>query len=170
MSDALQDAVVAKQAALRASPEHAQATFHSSSCLHEGFRSDVRIRDHALVVDEPPQLGGGDAGPNPIELVLGALGACQEITYRAYASALGIPLERVAVELEGDIDLRGFFGVDASVRAGFQRIRGRVHLESSAPPAELERLKALVDRHCPVLDMLSTPVPVALELVTDRGP
>ncbi|MEQ8659450.1 MAG: OsmC family protein [Gammaproteobacteria bacterium] len=167
MSDALHDAVVAKQAALRASPASAQATFRSRSCLHTGFRSDVSIREHALVVDEPPQLGGEDAGPNPIELILGALGACQEITYQAYAKVLGIPLTRVAVELEGDIDLRGFFGVDDAIRAGFQRIRGRVHLDSSAPPAELARLKAMVDRHCPVLDMLSTPVPVTLDLVTD---
>ena len=166
MSDALQETIVARQAALRENPERARATFRSSSCLREAFRSEVNIRAHTLVVDEPPQLGGGDAGPNPVELILAALGSCQEITYRAFASALGIPLERVAVELEGEIDLRGFFGVDATVRAGFERIRGRVHLESSAPAADLARLKALVDRHCPVLDMLSTPVPVTLEQAT----
>ncbi len=164
MSDAMQEAIRAKQDELRRTPARALATFTSRSKLHTGFRSDVQIREHRVVVDEPPQLGGSDAGPNPIELLLGALGACQEITYQAYAKALGIPLESVSVELEGDIDLRGFFGVDAAVRAGFQRIRGRVHLVSDAPRDDLTRLKAMVDQHCPVLDMLSTPVPVALEL------
>lgn len=164
MSDAMQAAILAKQHELRHTPERALATFTSRSKLDTGFRSEVQIRAHRVVVDEPPQLGGSDAGPNPIELLLGALGACQEITYQAYAKALGIPLESVSVELEGDIDLRGFFGVDEAVRAGFQRIRGRVHLESDASREDLARLKAMVDRHCPVLDMLSTPVPVALEL------
>jgi OsmC-like protein len=52
-------------------------------------------------------LGGTDAGPNPVELVLAALATCQEITYRAYATALGIPLESVSVRLEGLLDLIG---------------------------------------------------------------
>lgn len=64
------------------------------------------MREHKLVVDEPPDLGGSDAGPNPVELVLAALGTCQEITYRAYATTLGIPLERVSVNLTGTIDLK----------------------------------------------------------------
>ena len=82
------------------------------------FRSEVALRDHRLVVDEPESLGGTDSGPNPVELILAALGTCQEITYRAYAAALAIPLEHVSVTLEGDIDLRGFFAVDESVQAG----------------------------------------------------
>lgn len=164
MSEDLQAAVGAVREKLRLTPGNAQVCFRSRSRLAAGFRSDVTIREHRLVVDEPAQLGGDDAGPNPIELLLGALGACQEITYQAYAAVLGIELRSVAVELEGDIDLRGFFGLDDAVRAGFQCIRGRVHLDSPALPAELERLKRLVDSHCPVLDMLTTAVPVELEL------
>jgi putative redox protein len=169
MSDSLRETIHATQEKLRLEPGRARATFRSRSALVEGFRSDVAIRDHAVIVDEPPQLGGGDAGPNPIELLLAALGACQEITYKAYATALGITVRRVAVELEGDIDLRGFFGVDDTVRAGFAAIRGTVHIDADASPSQLEQLKAMVDAHCPVLDMLSTPVPVALTLAGARG-
>lgn len=164
MSSALGQAISAIQDSYRLEPDTARASFRSDSELVDGFRSDVRIRDHHVIVDEPPQLGGSDAGPNPIELMLAALGACQEITYKAYASAMGIPLDSVSVSLEGEIDLRGFFGVDDRVRAGFQAIRGTVTLESEAPAADLARLKAAVDAHCPVLDMLSEPVPVTLEL------
>ena len=164
MSEKLRQAISATQEKFRLTPEAANASFHSASKLTQGFRSDVAIRQHQLVVDEPAQLGGTDAGPNPIELMLAALGACQEITYQAYAAALGIPLRSVSVKLEGQIDLRGFFGVDDSIRPGFQQITGQVHIDSDASPAQLEKLKAMVDAHCPVLDMLSAPVPVNLNL------
>jgi uncharacterized OsmC-like protein len=98
---------------------------------------------------------------------LAALASCQEITYRAYATALGIPLDSVSVKLDGNLDLRGFFAVKDDVRSGFGGIRGTVTLRSSAPPEELTKLKAVVDAHCPVLDMLRTPVPVDLQLANN---
>ena len=82
-----------------------------------------RIRQFSLTVDEPPALGGSDAGPNPVELVLAGLATCQEITYRAYATALGVPLDSVSVKLEGVLDLRGFFAVDERSACGFHRSR-----------------------------------------------
>lgn len=167
MSESLANTIAAVQEKLRLTPDSARASFRSSSRLQSGFRSEVSIRQHALVVDEPTALGGSDSGPNPIEMLLAALGACQEITYRAYATAMHIPLDSVSVRLTGDIDLRGFFGVNDAIRAGFQQIHGEVHITSSASATELARLKAAVDSHCPVLDMLSTPVPVTLALVTD---
>jgi uncharacterized OsmC-like protein len=119
-----------------------------------------------VTVGEPPSLGCGDAGPNPVELVLAALATCQEITYRAYATAMGVPLDGVFVKLEGDLDLRGFFAVKDGVRPGFTTVRGVVELRSPASASELENLKAVVDAHCPVLDILSAPTPVELRLAT----
>lgn len=164
MTAKLKQLIADTQSAFRAQPESAKATFKSSSRLTEGFRSEVSIRQHRLAADEPPALGGADSAPNPVELILAALGTCQEITYRAYATAMGIPLDSVSVELSGDIDLRGFFAVDESVRAGFQNIRGTVNIESSASEAELQKLRAVVDAHCPVLDILTNKVPVSLGL------
>ena len=153
------------RAALAGAPAGATiTTFRADSRQVAGLRSDVRIRDFEIAVDEPPILGGKDSAPNPVELALAALASCQEITYRLHADHLGIPLDAVAVSLEGDIDLRGFFAVDDSIRPGFQSIRGTVTLESSAPPEDLDRLKAHVDAHCPVLDLLSNPTPLTLEL------
>ena len=133
------------------------------------MRSESKIRQFNVTVDEPPNLGGTDTGPNPVEFVLAALATCQEITYRAYATALGIPLESVSVTLEGSLDLRGFFAVKDGVRAGFNDLRGVVNLKSSAPDAELAKLKDVVDAHCPVLDSLRAPVPVDLRLETQRA-
>jgi putative redox protein len=165
----LKEIIVATQADLRANPDHALATFAVESRQVEGLRSETKIRQFTVTVDEPPSLGGSDSGPNPVEFVLAALATCQEITYRAYATALGIPLDSVSVKLEGSLDLRGFFAVKDGVRAGFDDVRGVVHLKSSAPPADLAKLKEVVDAHCPVLDILRAPVPVELKLETERA-
>ena len=164
MNQTLQTVIVDTQNKFKADPAAAQATFTSSSMLKDGLCSEVRLRDHTITVDEPESLGGTDAGPNPVELILAALGTCQEITYRAYATALGIPLERVSVQLHGEIDLRGFFGVDNTVRPGYHRIHGTVTLESNASQEQLQQLQAAVNAHCPVLDILSNPVDVELAI------
>jgi len=147
----------------REHPPRAQATFRSDSTLVEGFRSQVKLRHHALTVDEPTGIGGSDGGPTPVELVLAALGTCQEITYRAFATALGIPLETVSVSVEGDIDFRGFFALSDSVRPGFGALRVKAVVKSAASAAQLEQLRTAVNAHCPVLDMLTRPVPVTLD-------
>lgn len=150
------------QEALRAEPGQALATFTAESRQAGGLRSEVQTRRFKLTVDEPEALGGTDQGPNPVELVLAALASCQEITYRLYADSLGIPLDSVSVKVDGDLDLRGFFSVDEAVRPGFQAIRAEVTLDSPASEAELDRLKATVDRFCPVLDILGNRTPVSL--------
>ena len=165
---ALKDIIVATQADLRDNPEHANAIFAADSRQVDGLRSETKISQFSLTIDEPPNLGGTDTGPNPVELVLAALATCQEITYRAYATALGIPLDSVRVELEGDLDLRGFFAVDDSVRPGYGAIRGTVHLVSSADRETLEQLRQAVNAHCPVLDIVANPVPVQLDIAIER--
>lgn len=170
MSEALRQLIGETQSKFRAEPESAVTTFQSQTALQEGLRSEAALREHKLVVDEPAELGGTDAGPNPVELILAALGACQEITYRAYATALGIPLDKVAVDLTGTIDLKGFFAVDDAVRPGYQKISGTVRLESSASDEQLELLRQAVNAHCPVLDIIQNPVPVALDLAIQRAP
>jgi putative redox protein len=148
--------------------EKSKLVFKTSSNLGGRLRSDVKIRDHVLTIDEPTNIGGSDLGPSPVEVVLAALGSCQEITYRAYATALGIKLDKVSVEIEGDIDFRGFFAVDESVRPGYNDIRAVVKIQSDAPEDQLEKLREVVNTHCPVLDMLINPVPVSLDLVINE--
>ena len=164
MSEALKKIIEETQANFRAEPANALATFESKSKLQQGFHTEAAMRDHSITVDEPESLGGTDKGPNPIELVLAALGTCQEITYQAYAAAMGIPLEGVSVTVEGDIDFRGFFAVDENVRSGYGAIRATVELTSSAGEEQLNQLREMVNAHCPVLDIVTNKVPVDLKL------
>ena len=168
MDTELKDTISDIQEMYRNDAEKSKLVFKTSSNLGGRFRSDVSIRDHALTIDEPTTIGGSDMGPSPVEVVLAALGSCQEITYRAYATALGIKLDSVSVEIEGDIDFRGFFAVDDAVRPGYENIRAVVKIASDAPADQLEKLREVVNAHCPVLDMLANPVPVSLDLVIDE--
>jgi putative redox protein len=161
---ALKEIIVETQANLRADAANAKAVFSVDSRQVENLRSEAKVRQFSLTVDEPPTLGGSDAGPNPVELILAGLATCHEITYRAYATALGIPLDSVSVKLDGVLDLRGFFAIDDRVRPGFTGVRGTVTLKSLASKEELAKLKEVVDAHCRVLDILRAPVPVEIEL------
>ena len=135
------------------------ATFVSETRLVDGFETAADVRQFGLTVDEPPTLGGTDHGPTPVELILTALGTCQEIVYATYARVLGIPVDAVAVRVEGRLDPRGFFGV-TDVAAGFSDISFSVDIASPAGPEAIGRLVATVNAHCPVLDILRQPVPV----------
>ncbi|HUL08365.1 MAG TPA: OsmC family protein [Candidatus Acidoferrum sp.] len=145
------------------------AAFEVTTRQLAGLLSEVAIRDFRIKIDEPTSLGGSDQGPNPVELVLAALGACQEITYRLYADTLGIPLNAVSVKLTGRLDLRGFFAVDEGVRPGLRDIHATVAIDSPASTDDIERLKATVDRHCPVLDILRNVTPVKTEYALSGG-
>lgn len=158
-TDQLAESVHAVRTDLNQAVEAPIATFTINSVLKNGFETRADIRQFSLTVDEPESLGGSDQGPTPVELVLSALGTCQEIVYATYARVLNIPIDRVAVRVEGRLDPRGFFGV-TDVAAGFHSVAYAVDIESQAAPEEISRLIATVNAHCPVLDILREPVPV----------
>ena len=129
-----------------------------------GFESKIFARDHTLTADQPFGFRGTNLGFKPSELLLAALAACQEVTWRLYAESLGIDIKNISIELRGTQDLRGFMGLDETIPPGFMEIEGEVRIDSSASATELEELQKLVDNHCPVLDDLTRNVPVKLTL------
>ena len=150
-------------------PEKAVVDYTSFSSLKEGLQSKAKLRNHKLVIDEPTSFGGKDEGASPVELILAALGSCQEITYKAFATALGINLKSVSVNLKGILDLKGFLAIDNNVRPGFKNIDGTVNIESSASKAEIDKLIEIVNIHCPVLDILQNKVPVKLSQTISKN-
>lgn len=157
----LTNLVHAAKTALASDPKQARATFEAHHALVGTCEVAVKVRSgHEFRVDEPEALGGANSAANPVEYALAALGSCQAITYRVWAAQLGIRLEKVEIDIDGDIDLRGFFGVDERVRAGFNAVRIRVSLGGPEDPSRYAELAAAVDIHCPVLDLFRNPVPV----------
>jgi len=63
------------------------------------FRQEVVAGKHSLVADEPLSAGGSDAGPDPYDYLLTALGACTSMTIGLYARRKQMPLEDITVSL-----------------------------------------------------------------------
>ena len=114
-----------------------------------------------LHADEPPILAGQDAGANPVEHLLNALAACVTTSMVAHAAVRGIPIGSLESELEGDIDLNGFLGLDSEVPKGFTAIRVRFTVKTDA--GNLEQLQQLT-AFSPVLNTLTHGTNVAIEL------
>ncbi|UCH39263.1 MAG: OsmC family protein [Gammaproteobacteria bacterium] len=151
-----------KQEILRNNPEKCRVEVHAESRLVEAFRSHAKTRGFDVIVDQPENMGSTNQGPRPSELLLAALAACHEVTYRLYADAMDIDLKNVAVSVTGVSDARGFFNVEEGVAAGFSEVYGEIKIESDAPDEDIERLRQTVNLHCPVLDDLRKPVKVEL--------
>jgi putative redox protein len=158
-----------KQEILRNRPDKCRVEISADSQLVEAFRSHVMTRGFEVVIDQPENMGSTDRGPRPSEMVLAALAACHEVTYRLYADAMDIDLKSVAVSVTGVSDARGFFDAGEGVPAGFSEIYGTIKIESDASDEDIERLRETVNRHCPVLDDLVKPIPVALEIEREKS-
>src|SRR5712692_6365237 len=103
-------------------------------------------------------VGGGGTGACSGDLLLGALAACAQITCQMVATAMGIPTDRIAVEVTGDLDLRGTLGISREVPVGFETIK--LHFDIAAPAATVEQLAALRDKteqYCVVMQTLLRP-------------
>jgi uncharacterized OsmC-like protein len=153
-----------KQEILKSNPEKCRVEVTADSHLIEAFRSHARTRDFEVIVDQPENMGSTNRGPRPSELLLAALAACHEVTYRLYADAMDIDLKDIAVSVTGVSDARGFFNVEEGIAAGFSEIYGDIKIESDASDEDIERLRQMVNRHCPVLDDLRKPLKVELTI------
>lgn len=141
------------------------ATQWKATVTWEGaFRSSVKIRDFAPIPsDEPEALGGTDTAPNPAELLLGALGNCLTVGYAANAAAAGITLKDLRIELEGDLDLHTFLGLDQG-HAGYNALRVSVHVDADADRETIEALHRKVIGSSPIGHTLQAAVPLQFEL------
>ena len=131
------------------------------------FRNLNYVRDlPEHVIDEPPSLLGQDTAPNPSEAVLAALGSCLSVGIHANAIVRGITLTKLELELEGDINITGVWGIGdlSEKRLGFTDIRAKVNLEGNVSRAELEDLVAHSNLWSPVANTLRNPVNLAVDL------
>lgn len=163
--------------AISEEPAAGQFTFRADTEWTEGLKCVTTIDDfdqggeriytHEFEVagDEPEQILGERTAPNAVELLLAALGSCLSVGYAANAAAMGIDLDDLRFEMEGDVDLRGFLGISDDVRAGYSAITCTVHVDADASEAELAELRDRVEATSPLLDTITNAVPVQTELV-----
>jgi putative redox protein len=89
----------------------------ATAVRRRGFTHDLTIRDHALCADEPPEKGGENNGPTPMELLAGALASCTAVTMEMYAQRKGWDVDGIEVEVDCDLDERsGCDSFDVQIR------------------------------------------------------
>ncbi|MFO0995264.1 MAG: OsmC family protein [Alphaproteobacteria bacterium] len=124
-------------------------------------------RAFSMAVDEPFELLGENTAPNPQEYLMTALNACIMVGYVAGAAVKGIKLDKVEIESTGMLDLRGFLGIDASVRPGYDKIKTVVRLKGKGTAAQFQEIHETVMKTSPNYFNVSRPIPIDSTLIVE---
>lgn len=128
------------------------------ACQEDTSRTEPFVYDH----DEPPVLLGHNKGANPGEILMYGLLSCMTTAMVLLAAARGIKVKAVSSKIEGDVNLRGFMGLDSSVKKEFSQIRVTFDIEGVDEETKME-LIALA-KQSPVFNSLTNPVDVQVNL------
>jgi uncharacterized OsmC-like protein len=115
-------------------------------------------RHFTIAADEPVELLGTNDAPNPQELLMSAINACMTVGYVAQAAVRGISLDACTIETQGELDLRGFLGLDAKVPAGYRRIDYTVTLKGDGTREQFEEIHRAVMATSPNYFNLARPI------------
>jgi uncharacterized OsmC-like protein len=122
-----------------------QGQTHSRSQVEAFAIGGQRVpRRFSIDIDEPCELGGGNAFANPQEHLLAALNACMTVGYVAQCAVRGIVLEKLEIETTGDIDLRGFLGIDPAIPPGYESLRYVVRIKGSGSKEQFAEIHKAV--------------------------
>jgi uncharacterized OsmC-like protein len=124
-------------------------------------------RRFAIDIDEPFELGGGNAYANPQEYLLAAMNACMIVGYAALCALQGITLEKLEITTEGDIDLRGFFGLDQSVAAGYRELKSQVVIKGDGSEEQFQKIHQMVLATSPNFFNITRAIRVMPELTVE---
>jgi uncharacterized OsmC-like protein len=145
---------------------NAVVTLKAKTVCEGQFRMQTYVRDLApMLIDEPPHLLGEDNAPNPSEALLATLGACLAVGVHANATARGIKLSRLELELEGDINVTAVWGtgdLDEAKTLGFSAVRVKINAEGDAPQAEIDEIVSHSNVWSPVANTLRNNVQVTV--------
>ena len=147
-----------------------QGQTHSRSQVEAfGIGGQNVPRRFSIDIDEPSELGGGNAFANPQEHLLAALNACMTVGYVAQCAVRGITLESLAIETDGEIDLRGFLGIDPAVPQGYENLSYTVRIKGNGTKEQFAEVHKAVMATSPNFYNLSQPVALTPVLVVEKG-
>lgn len=160
--------------AIKAVPGLARFTFRASNRWIGGGLNRTTIGGYrgagaenereVFVIDnaEPLLMLGGDETPNPLEYVLHALVGCLTTTFVYHASLIGVRVQEIESQVEGNLDLRGFLGLREGVHNGFEDVRVRFRARADCPAETLDELMRRARQRSPVLEILTGKVPLVV--------
>ncbi len=143
----------------RADAESAMLTLRATASSESSAMScSVDIGRAIYEAQAHAGVGGAGTAACSGDLLLGALAACAQITCQMVAEGSGIPLRKVEVTVEGDLDLRGTLGIARRAPVGFQAIRTRFAIDAPEATAdEIDSLKRRTEQYCVVMQTLLHP-------------
>ena len=124
-------------------------------------------RRFSIDIDEPRELGGSNSFANPQEHLIAALNACMTVGYVAQCAVRGITLESLAIETGGEIDLRGFLGIDPAVPPGYENLSYTVRIKGSGTKEQFAEIHEAVMATSPNFYNMSRPVALKPALVVE---
>lgn len=121
-----------------------------TATLTTGTTVNISNGRHEWNGDEPLDVGGSDTGPNPYELLLGALAACTCITLAMYCQHKGLILTSIQASYEfSNIHADDCVDCDDDARGFIEQVTSNVHIVGDFDDAQQKRLAQIVTR-CPV--------------------
>lgn len=129
------------------------------------FAGNRIAKDFTITIDEPCELGGTNTMPNPQEYLMAALNACMMVGYVAVAALHGVELESVEIQTEGELNLRGFLGIDPSVPPGYPSLHYTVRIKGDGTVEQLRKIHETVMATSPNYWNISQPVKLTSDLV-----
>lgn len=124
-------------------------------------------RRFSIDIDEPCELGGSNRFANPQDHLIAALNACMTVGYVAQCAVRGITLESLAIETDGEIDLRGFLGIDPTLPQGYENLSFTVRIKGSGTKEQFAEIHKAVMATSPNFYNLSRPVVLKPALVVE---
>lgn len=124
----------------------------------------VKARGFEIIIDEPKELGGGDAGANPVEYLLAALSGCLNVVGHMIANELNIELRGIEISMSGNLNPNRLFGTSMEERAGYKNIEVIMKPDCDASPEILAKWLKLVEDRCPVSDNIGNATSINFKL------
>ena len=157
-------------------PQQGMTSWGVTTTWQGGTRSDTQInafsvggetvkRNFNLKVDEPTEFLGTNQFANPQDYLLTALNACIIVGYATLCAAEGIKIDTLRIETTGDIDLRGFLGIDPSVKNGYDTIKFTVFITGDATAEQFQKIHEKVKASSPNLFNLANPINFETSLI-----
>ncbi len=126
--------------------------------LSDGLAVKLTDGRHEWLADEPLDAGGTDLGPDPYEMLLGALAACTCVTIAAYCRHKGYTLQSVSASLSfSRVHAEDCVDCDQSGKGVSEQIVSEVNIEGDFDDQQKKRLAQIATR-CPVHKTLANGV------------
>lgn len=145
-------------------PSVGQRVYAVAAVVEDGLACRVEEKEHSLLVDLPPSMGGDGGGPSPSMLMRAALSSCVAIGIKMWAARRGVAIDRIAVRLETDVDARGQFGVADDVSPGFEDIRLEIDIRSPVDPELIRDIIRTSLRYSPLMDAVREPQEISTHI------